>query len=324
MKKHFLSITLLLAPAAMFAMDTDGEPGIVQQLVDAAPKRVKKAKAIAQVVQQDEEQAVEEDEWEEAPVQQLAKAGRKQQAAQAAEVQEANGVAGEEVATVAHASAVTAASQAIAPTEELKDIAEAAYERGFLGSLGMKAFGHTKTTYVQKYLRCNERCAQQCDHPITIQGTMTTQLTNDRRKAIMSEQTNAIKGLQANSNGSIPNQHDVQTSIHQGPIQALGALIRGSKQSVNFKLKDADVVKRADVLLRNQDVADLQYLADVYEQVQARMADRKKIRADLNVQKPAESDIVYSDTEYGDDKQFVEKLQSYRIAKKAAEKAAKK
>jgi len=337
MKKHFLSITLLLAPAAVFAMDADGEPSVVQQLVAAAPRKAKAKQAAIQTVPQDEEQAVEEDEWEEAPVQQsVVKAKKKQQATQTEAIQEASGVVGEEVASgqavsavpvqtkVAAVAAAVAAATVNTPAEDTKDTAEAAYERGLWGSLGMKALGHNKTTYVQKYLKCNERCSNPCDHPITIPGAMTTQLTNDRRKAIMSEQTNAIKGLQAGSNGTIPSQHDIQNNIHNGPIQALGFLVKGSKQSVNFKLKDVEVVKRTDVLLRNQDAADLQLLADTYDMVQQRMEERKAIRADLNAQKPAESDIIYSDDEYGNDKQFVAKLQAYRTAKKAAEQAAKK
>jgi hypothetical protein len=328
MKKHFLSITLLLAPATVFAMDIDGEQGVVQELIAAAPRRPKTNKQpAAQVVQQDEEVQEEqfEDAQEEAPVQQLVKAKKKKQAAQAAEVQEANGVAGEEVATIAPSSAVTAATQAAAPAEEPKDDrVEAAYRRGFLGSVALTVAGYDRTAYVQSYFRCNERCKVPCNHKITIPAGMIDQLTSDRNRAIMTEQTDAIKALQAKRDGSIPSQHDIQKSIHDGPVQKLGTLVKGSNQTDNFKLNDVRPVKRVDQLLRNEDAADLQFLADAYNMVQTRMQERKAIRKNLHAQKPAESDIVYSDTEYGDDEQFVAKLQGYRKAKKAAEKAAEK
>ncbi len=188
----------------------------------------------------------------------------------------------------------------------------------------MALTGNDKTTYVQKYFRCNARCATACDHPITIPANMLVQLTNDRNKAIMSEQTEAIKGLRSQNDGSIPSQHVVQRNIHSGPVQKLGALVRGSKQTTNFELKDVNSIKRVNTLLRNEDAADFQLLADAYDMIQMRMQERKAIRATLHAQKPKESEIVLSDTEYDNDEQFVAKFQGYRSAKKAAEKAAKK
>jgi hypothetical protein len=282
MKKHLLSITLLLAPAALFAMETED---VVSQLVKDAPvKAPGTAKGNTPLTNLPE--AVVE-----TTVQQL---------------------------TAAAPADQTAAEEAKDNTEKV----EAAYRRGALGSIGLALTGYNRTSYVQSYFRCDERCATHCEHKMTIPAAMIDQLTSDRNRAIMKEQTEAIASLQAKRDGTIPSQHEVQKAIHEGPVQQLGSLVRGSKQTVNFKLKDVRSVKRVDTLLRNEDAADLQLLADAYDMIQARMQERKAIRADLFAQKPAESEIVYSDTEYDNDAQFVEKLQGYRKVKKAQ--AAKK